>query len=138
MPSLRLVALTVLKEVMARCERPSEAGTYIESGSMIQYIGRFNSSLGRYPDEDMSDTEPVTFISTQYLILEDKPGGRKQRGNHYKRTLREVLYGYDDETTHDTSQGAQNVDVGGSKSFSVQASQVWTLVLGSGMTPPAG
>ncbi|KAF4813946.1 hypothetical protein CGCSCA5_v008174 [Colletotrichum siamense] len=131
MPSLRLVALTVLKEVMARCERPSEAGTYIESGSMIQYIGRFNSSLGRYPDEDMSDTEPVTFISTQYLILEDIPAGRKQRGNHYKRTLREVLYGYDDETTHDTSQGAQNVDVGGSKSFSVQASQVWTLVLGS-------
>ncbi|KAF3803026.1 hypothetical protein GCG54_00009721 [Colletotrichum gloeosporioides] len=105
-------------------------GTYIESGPMIQYIGRFNSSLGRYSDEDMSNTEPVTFISAKYLLLEDKLAGKKHLGNHYKRTLREVLYGYEDGTSHDTSQGAQNVDLGGSKSLLIQASQVWTLVLG--------
>ncbi|KAK1842780.1 mg2+ transporter [Colletotrichum chrysophilum] len=110
---------------------PRDDGYGMGDPSLIRMRWLFNSSLGRYPDEDMSDTEPVTFISTQYLILEDKPAGKRQRGNHYKRTLREVLYGYDDETTHYTSQGAQNVDVGGSKSLSVQASQVWTLVLGS-------
>ncbi|KAK1635671.1 hypothetical protein BDP81DRAFT_40668 [Colletotrichum phormii] len=128
---LRLVALTVLKEVTAKCERSSENGSYLEPGSMIQYIGRYNSSLGIYEDEDTSDTEPVVFISSPYLILTDRPSAKRFHGKHYMRSLREVLYGYDDETHPKNDSRSREFKLDEKKQPQLKVPQLWSLIVGA-------
>ncbi|KAK1486190.1 hypothetical protein CABS01_13407 [Colletotrichum abscissum] len=129
--SLRLVALTVLKEVTAKCERSSENGSYLEPGSMIQYIGRYNSSLGVYADEDASDTEPVVFISSPHLLLTDRRSAKKFPGKHYMRSLREVLYGYDDETQPNNDSRGRNFKLDEDGPTKLKVPQIWTLIVGA-------
>ncbi|KAK1511276.1 uncharacterized protein CCOS01_15038 [Colletotrichum costaricense] len=129
--SLRLVALTVLKEVTAKCERSSENGSYLEPGSMIQYIGRYNSSLGVYADEDASDTEPVVFISSSHLLLTDRRSAKKFPGKHYMRSLREVLYGYDDETQPNNDSRGRNFKLDEDGPPKLKVPQIWTLIVGA-------
>lgn len=130
--SLRLVALTVLKEVISKCERSSENGSYLEPGSMIQYIGRYNSSLGIYEDEDTSDTEPVVFISSPHLFLTHRPSAKRFPGKHYMRSLREVLYGYDDETHPNNETRGQNFKLEEGRQPKLKVPQIWTLIVGAG------
>ncbi|EXF77050.1 hypothetical protein CFIO01_01697 [Colletotrichum fioriniae PJ7] len=129
--SLRLVALSVLKEVISKCERSSENGSYLEPGSMIQYIGRYNSSLGVYEDEDTSDTEPVVFISSPHLFLTDRPSAKRFPGKHYMRSLREVLYGYDDETLPNNESRGQNFKLEEGRQPKLKVPQIWTLIVGA-------
>ncbi|KAL0780409.1 hypothetical protein CaCOL14_001744 [Colletotrichum acutatum] len=129
--SLRLVALTVLKEVAAKCGRSSENGSYLEPGSMIQYIGRYNSSLGVYEDEDTSDTEPVVFISSPHLLLTDRHSAKRFPGKHYMRSLREVLYGYDDETHPNNESRGRNFKLDENGPPKLKVPQIWTLIIGA-------
>ncbi|KAK1464805.1 hypothetical protein CMEL01_12160 [Colletotrichum melonis] len=129
--SLRLVALTVLKEVTAKCERSSENGSYLEPGSMIQYIGRYNSSLGVYADEDASDTEPVVFISSPHLLLTDRRSANRFPGKHYMRSLREVLYGYDDEAQPNNDSRGRNFKLDEDGPPKLKVPQIWTLIVGA-------
>ncbi|KAK0379059.1 hypothetical protein CLIM01_03558 [Colletotrichum limetticola] len=129
--SLRLVALTVLKEVTAKCERSSENGSYLEPGSMIQYIGRYNSSLGVYADEDASDTEPVVFISSPHLLLTDRRSANRFPGKHYMRSLREVLYGYDDEAHPNNDSRGRNFKLDEDGPPKLKVPQIWTLIVGA-------
>ncbi|KAK1487249.1 hypothetical protein CCUS01_03593 [Colletotrichum cuscutae] len=126
-----LVALTVLKEVTAKCERSSENGSYLEPGSVIQYIGRYNSSLGVYADEDASDTEPVVFISSPHLLLTDRRSAKRFPGKHYMRSLREVLYGYDDETQPNNDSRGRNFKLDDDGPPKLKVPQIWTLIVGA-------
>ncbi|KAG7061867.1 mg2+ transporter [Colletotrichum scovillei] len=129
--SLRLVALAVLKEVTAKCERSSENGSYLEPGSVIQYIGRYNSSFGVYEDEDATDTEPVVFVSSPHLLLTDKRPTKRFPGKHYMRSLREVLYGYDDETQSNNESRGRNHKLDEDEPPKLKVPQIWTLIVGA-------
>lgn len=131
--SLKSVALTVLKEVKTRCEKSSETGSYIEPGSTVRYVGRYNSSLGKYRYDDTSDTEPVIFLSAPYLLLTEKIPRQRFNGNHYMRSLLEVLYGYDDGTSQKTANGAQNIFSNEEGKWrTLQVPQLWSLIVGAG------
>ncbi|WYZ33833.1 hypothetical protein EsH8_I_000109 [Colletotrichum jinshuiense] len=130
--SLKSVALTVLKEVKTRCEKSSETGSYIEPGSTVRYVGRYNSSLGKYRYDDTSDTEPVIFFSAPYLLLTENIPRQRFNGNHYMRSLLEVLYGYDDGTSQKTANGAQNIFSNEEGKWrTLQVPQLWSLIVGA-------
>ncbi|KAJ0160593.1 hypothetical protein CTA2_7703 [Colletotrichum tanaceti] len=131
-PPLKVVALTVLKEVTSRCVRPSETGSYIEPGSTVQYVGRYNRSLGSYPGDEVADTEPVVFLSAPYLVLADKLPRKRQYGSHHTRSLLEVLYGYDGGTFEESNVRGKSEQKGGSKSLeTLQVPQLWSLTIGA-------
>jgi hypothetical protein len=131
--SLKSVALAVLSDVWSQCERTSESGSYIEPGSIVRYVGRYNNSLGRYRGGPVCDTEPVVFLSAPYCLLPGSVPKKRFQGNHYMRSLLEVLYGYDDGASHQSEFGARNIRIGNERKPRIMyIPQLWSLVVGSG------
>ncbi|KAF5636034.1 Mg2+ transporter [Fusarium sp. NRRL 52700] len=89
---LRSVALKVLLEASQQCSEPDATKSQIDTGTVIQYIGRHrihSSSM----DTNTRCTQPVIFVSTPYLLMAQKPPAAPVSGETRKRNLIEFLYG---------------------------------------------
>ncbi|OHF04314.1 hypothetical protein CORC01_00653 [Colletotrichum orchidophilum] len=117
------------QKVTLVCPEDYEFGVTDESLVRLRWL--YDSSLGIYEYEDMFDTEPVVFISAPHLLLTDESSGKRFHENHYMRSLREVLYGYDDETRHKTDSRGRKFPFDGLRQYQLQVPQLWSLVVGA-------
>src|SRR5437667_2814938 len=123
---LKTVALTVLSDVSKRFIRRYENFNYIQPGSALRCIGRYNAQDGE------EETLPVVFLSTSYFLLREKPAlAGSNTSAHHIMSLLQSLYGYDVDVEREKAQVIRKMMVG-SQSDTINVPQLWCLLVGSG------
>lgn len=80
---------------------------------------------------DNSETEPVIFISSPYLVLSEKTNFGGLDKGHDMLGLIQSLYGFDIGSGRDGSEVVRKMTVGSSKD-TLHIPQLWCLLVGSG------
>lgn len=127
------VAVTVLDKVRDKFSGASECGPYLEPGSILRYIGKYNTAAGQNDDAGPTETEPVLFLSSPYLSLHPTSNKVSGSGEYRPRTLLQCLYGYDVGHEREASQVVQKMGIATSRKELMQANELWCLLIGSGI-----
>jgi hypothetical protein len=121
-----VVAISAIAGVSKKFAKRSDGKTYINSGSVIRYIGK-------YATQDSSGiietTDPVVFLSAPYLVLRPKLP-RTGMDGQYPESLLHRLYGYDIGAEREDSQVIRKLSIGAKKDL-LHVSQLWCLLVGS-------
>ena len=120
---MQSVAITVIGEVAHRFASKSESGTYIRPGS-IRYVGQ------------LKETEPVIFLSSQYLMLKATTTRSSFQNGQHPQPLLQCHYGYDVDADREKDQVVRKMAIG-SKNEVLHVALLWCLLIGSGEQPDA-
>ncbi|KAI5468180.1 hypothetical protein BGZ63DRAFT_373096 [Mariannaea sp. PMI_226] len=122
---LRQVAGKVLEEVHTSHSHESENGQgfHPEQGSVFRCIGKHDA-------EGTSETPPVVFVSSSYLVLSKKASLSGLDKGHYMMGLLQSLYGFDVGGDQQHLDVARKMDLGAAKE-ELHVPQLWCLLVGS-------
>lgn len=127
---LRSVALSLLLEVSKQCRQTLQGDSNIALGTVFRYIGRYSTVDGRYKDDPVYDTEPVTFMSAPFLTL-----SKDTTGLPGSVELLDFFYGYQFVTGgHKTPRKHRLIHPEESDPRVWRVSPLWSLVIGSGIS----
>jgi hypothetical protein len=128
------VSLAVLTDVENHFLRRSGTTHFLKPGSVLRIAGRYENDDGS--DEE---TEPVTFLSSPYLLLQDKLNVTGKEQPHRMMTLLQSLYGYDIEGERESTQvinklaSLQRLKTTFGNKKLLHVPQLWCLLVGTGL-----
>ncbi|KAI1206728.1 uncharacterized protein F4807DRAFT_438038 [Annulohypoxylon truncatum] len=120
---LRIVALNVLSEVKNKASRKLVGGSYVESGSILRGTSDYSASKN-------SQNQPVIFLSSPYLLLNQKPSLADADKGQRMFSLLESLYGYDVESDRQDTGLMKRMNFDPSKG-TLHVPQIWCLLVGN-------
>ncbi|KAI1087686.1 hypothetical protein F5B19DRAFT_497148 [Rostrohypoxylon terebratum] len=120
---LKRVALNVLGEVKNGASRKLVGGPYVESGSILR--GTSSHNIGTD-----SKNQPVIFLSSPYLVLNQKPSVVDAEKGQRMFSLLESLYGYDVESDRQDTGHLKRMGLEPSQG-TLHVPQLWCLLVGN-------
>ncbi|KFH40409.1 hypothetical protein ACRE_089280 [Hapsidospora chrysogenum ATCC 11550] len=127
--ALRTVAIEAIDKVREKFSGVSDCGPFLEPGSILRFLGRYNDRSSDDPDSD--ETEAVLFLSAPFLNLQPNATGEPSQDEYRPRTLLQFLYGYDIGGLRENGQVVQKLGAAKSKKDMLHVSQIWCFLIGS-------
>ncbi|KAH0526771.1 hypothetical protein TsFJ059_010053 [Trichoderma semiorbis] len=127
---VKTVTIELVKRAGENYLRHSEAGRYIEPGSVLRAIGNYSPQNSLSLSQKARPTVPVVFVASPYLRLRPLKGHQngENRGDHLPRTLLQNLYGFDVTPNRDKTQIVRKGGNGSQLNSALHVNQMWCLI----------